>query len=328
MITLRNGTTIRLRPVGHADEAKLLKLYEGLDERSRTLRFFTGGVDLPGSVHRLAEVDRDHFGLLACRDSDGEPVGHGEYVAFGDGRAEVALTVAPEMQGLGLGTELLAHLAEAADQQGITSFRAEILPGNQQMIDVVEGSGFPVRKHERQDTVVVDMPISRWPAAMERFEAGHRAGGPSPEGPPHPRVWVSPGVRSAARWLDRDMITTTDTHTAPAGPACDQRVWATPAADLAIQHLRAEMGRLILRHPGGREGEVEARILTMPTQADRTDFCIGIAGGAPFYVDCDEDASLGYPDFIIDVAPIPSTEEVAGPGGTRHLVSRAIDAPG
>ena len=135
-------------------------------------------------------------------------------------------------------------------------------------------------------------------------------------------------MRSAARRLDGDMITTTDTHTAPAGPACDQRVWATPAAEEAIQHLRAEMGQLILRHPGGREGSVEARITTMPTQADRTDFCIGIPGGAPFYVDCEEDASLGYPDFELYVRIEQRTGQRGGPAQCQRLMSRAIPPRG
>ena len=41
-------------------------------------------------------------------------VGHGAYIDDGPGRAEVAFAVADELQGQGLGTILLAHLAEVA----------------------------------------------------------------------------------------------------------------------------------------------------------------------------------------------------------------------
>lgn len=120
------------------------------------------------------------------------------------------------------------------------------------------------------------------------------------------------------------MTTTTDIHTAPAGPACDQRVWATPAANDAIGHLRAELGRLNLRHSGGRRGAVEIRIVTMPTQAGRTDFCIGIVGGVPFYVDCREDAALGYPDFEVFVRTDERPGTHRGPARCQQLMSRAI----
>lgn len=98
----------------------------------------------------------------------------------------------------------------------------------------------------------------------------------------------------------------------------------TRAANDAIGHLRTEMGRLILRHPGGREGEVEARMVTRPTVAGRTDFCIGIAGGVPFYVDCEQDAALGYPDFEVFVRTEPRPNTHGGPAECQRLMSRAI----
>lgn len=102
----------------------------------------------------------------------------------------------------------------------------------------------------------------------------------------------------------------------------------TREASDAIEHLRAEMGRLILRHPGGREGEVEARMVTRPTVAGRTDFCIGIAGGVPFYVDCEEDASLGYPDFEVFVRTESRRGTHVGPARCQRLMSRAMEPRG
>lgn len=169
---LLDGSVVRLRPLKPADEPELLKLYERLDERSRAFRFFTGGVDVPRSVHRLAEVDRERFGLLATRASDGEVVGHGEYVLIGDGLAEVALAVSPEFQGQGVGTEFLVHLAEAADEDGVSRFRAEVLPTNHRRVDVAEDSGFPVVERKKPGTIVLEMSTALWPAAMGRFEAG------------------------------------------------------------------------------------------------------------------------------------------------------------
>lgn len=123
------------------------------------------------------------------------------------------------------------------------------------------------------------------------------------------------------------MRTPTSVRSGKAAPACDQRVWATPAAIDAIEHLRAEMGQLSLRHGGGREGEAEARIVTMPTQASRTDFCVGVAGGVPFYVDCEEDAALGYPDFEVFVRTETRPGAHGGPTRCRRLMSRAVQVP-
>lgn len=113
-----------------------------------------------------------------------------------------------------------------------------------------------------------------------------------------------------------------------AAPACDQRVWATPRAIDAIGRMRAEMGHLILRHTGGREGTVQARLVTMPTQAARTDFCVGVAGGVPFHVDCDEDAALGYPDFVLDVETSPGRGEAGSRQSCQRLISRTVAPEG
>ena len=48
------------------------------------------------------------------------------------------------LQGLGLGTLLLAHLAEVAQDNGISVFTAEVMPENHRMIEVFRESGFPV----------------------------------------------------------------------------------------------------------------------------------------------------------------------------------------
>src|SRR5262249_43082287 len=48
--------------------------------------------------------------------------------------AEVAFMVAPEFQGVGLGTALQARLQEHAMSRGVRGFVSEILPGNTSML--------------------------------------------------------------------------------------------------------------------------------------------------------------------------------------------------
>ncbi|MGV1050028.1 MAG: GNAT family N-acetyltransferase [Solirubrobacterales bacterium] len=170
-VVLRDGSTVQLSPVRPEDEPRLLEFFEGLDLRSQSFRFFSGAVDLSHTAHELARVDyRGRYGLLARRGAERRLVGHGVYVELGPGRAEVAFAIAAGMQGHGLGTILLAHLAEVALENGIETFHAEILPQNHRMIEMLRESGFPVEVRAGRESVSVELPTSLSAAAIERFE--------------------------------------------------------------------------------------------------------------------------------------------------------------
>ena len=78
-------------------------------------RFFSGGVDLERAARLAVDVDYERrYGLVATRGDDEHVVGQGAYVGTAPGGAEVAFAVADELQGHGLATILLAHLAEVA----------------------------------------------------------------------------------------------------------------------------------------------------------------------------------------------------------------------
>jgi acetyl coenzyme A synthetase (ADP forming)-like protein len=158
-----------------ADEAVLLELFEGLDPDSLTYRFFSGASDLRGAATQLADVDySSDYGLLATRGDPERPVGHATYVANSPGRAEIAFAIADEMQGLGLGTILLAHLAEVADDSGIGLFYAEVMPQNHRMIEVFRDSGFPIETSSEPGAIHVELPTSFTAEAVERFEERDR----------------------------------------------------------------------------------------------------------------------------------------------------------
>ncbi len=170
-VVLRDGSTVRLRPVRPGDEAALRELFAGLDPASQAFRFFSGAVDVDRVAETMAGVDYiSHYGLLATRGGERSPVGHGVYIELGAGTAEVAFAVADRMQGLGLGTALLAHLAEAAGDNGIETFRAEVLPQNHRMIEMFRQSGFPVEIVGAAEVLRVEFPTSLSPAAIARFE--------------------------------------------------------------------------------------------------------------------------------------------------------------
>jgi acetyl coenzyme A synthetase (ADP forming)-like protein len=169
-VVLRDGSTVHLRPVRAEDEAALLELFEGLSADSRMFRFFSGASDLEAAARELSELDYERrYGLVATRGGEERPVGHGTYVGTRPGRAEVAFAIADELQGQGLGTILLAHLAEVAHESGIEAFFAEVLPQNHRMVEVFRESGFPIETSSEPGSIHVELPTSLGGAAFERF---------------------------------------------------------------------------------------------------------------------------------------------------------------
>ena len=82
-------------------------------------------------------------------------------------RAEVAFAVADALQGHGIGTRLLEHLAGLAREQGIRTFDAYVLAGNRRMLDVFRDSGFAMTTVDERGVLHVSLSLSVTPA----FEA-------------------------------------------------------------------------------------------------------------------------------------------------------------
>lgn len=170
-VVLRDGSTVRLRPIRREDEPALLRFFEGLSVESQAFRFFSGAPDLEQTARLMAEVDyAGRYGIVASRGEDDRIVGHGVYVDLSPGAAEVAFAIAEGLQTLGLGTILLAHLAQVAEENGIATFVAEVLPQNHRMIEVFRESGFPVETRSTASGIRLTLPTSFSPEALARFE--------------------------------------------------------------------------------------------------------------------------------------------------------------
>jgi acetate---CoA ligase (ADP-forming) len=173
-VVLRDGSTVRVRPVRPDDEESLRAFLDGLSTESRWLRFF-GGASVARQARRAAEVDyAQRYGLVATSGSPDAIVGHAECIRTGSDRAEVAFEIADRLQGHGLGTILLAHLATWGEQNGIRTFEAEVLPQNHRMLELFRESGFPVELHVRPDVIHVEFPTSISEDGVERFERRDR----------------------------------------------------------------------------------------------------------------------------------------------------------
>lgn len=170
-VVLRDGRTVHVRPVRRDDEQGILELLRGLSARSLQFRFFSSSVNLERVARWAADVDYERsYGLVVTAGRQQRVIAHAAYYRTEQERAEVAFTVADEYQNMGLGSTLLLHLAEAAEEAGIPLFYAEILPQNHRMIGLFKESGFPVEVKSYPGEIVVTLPTSISPDALERFE--------------------------------------------------------------------------------------------------------------------------------------------------------------
>jgi len=174
-VALRDGSTVHVRPAAPDDRAALLGFLKELSPDSRRLRFFSLGTNLEHAAEWAADVDYDkRYGLLATAGADQRIVGHAAYERTGPDRAEVGFEVADEYQGRGLGTILLAHLAEAAEEQGVALFEATVLPDNYRMAEVFRESGFTPRMRSKPDLIEVEVPTTLSEEARTRFDERDR----------------------------------------------------------------------------------------------------------------------------------------------------------
>ena len=146
--TLRDGTEVRLREQTDGDRAVLAQFFEHLSAQSRYLRFMAGvPPELPRSaLDVLDAADGDtHVGLIAVH--RGRAIGTARYIRtqVGSSEADVALTVADEFQGQGLGRLLLAELTNRAAASGIDRLRFEMLSENRGMRALAKAMGASLR---------------------------------------------------------------------------------------------------------------------------------------------------------------------------------------
>ena len=170
-VALRDGATVRVRPMTTGDEQALRDLLDGLSIESRWLRFFSAGADLHRVATYMAELEPERGrGLIAVAGDPERIVAHAAYIRETPSRAEVAFEVADDWQGRGIATVLLAHLSELATGDGIDTFTAVVLPDNHRMIQVFRDSGFAVEVRSRANELEIELPAQLGDEARARFE--------------------------------------------------------------------------------------------------------------------------------------------------------------
>jgi len=151
---LQNGTPVHLRPIRADDKQRLINGFNRLTGNSIYFRFFSDKKTLSQKeLEYFTEVDFEHHIAIVAtllNNNEEEIIGVGRYVELEDTvtdkAAEVALAIDDEHQHLGLGTLLFEHLVRIAQNNKISTFVADVLLENKQMLEIFEHSGFKLHQ--------------------------------------------------------------------------------------------------------------------------------------------------------------------------------------
>jgi RimJ/RimL family protein N-acetyltransferase len=149
-VTLRDDTTVTIRPIRPDDAPRLQALFHRLSPESIALRFLGHPKELPyEQARQFATVDyQKRMALVATREQDGEEhiIAVARYAvdpAADPDLAEAAIVVEDKYQKRGLGTLLLTRLVAYAQAHGIRAFRATIRQDNAQIMRFIQRSRLP-----------------------------------------------------------------------------------------------------------------------------------------------------------------------------------------
>ncbi len=172
-VVLRDGSTVHIRPARLEDEPAIEDFLLGLSPESIHLRFWTTSIDVKEVATKAADIDyHDHMTLLAFTGPDRfKVVGGAQYQRMDATRAEVSVSVADDLQGHGLGSILIAQLAQAASENGIPTFSAQVLPENHLMIRVFREGGFDPSIRAKPGTIEIEFATSVTDEAVGQVEA-------------------------------------------------------------------------------------------------------------------------------------------------------------
>jgi acetyltransferase len=161
--TMKDSTTVTIRPIRPEDEPAMVGFHETLSERTVYLRYFHLMNLEQRTQHdrltRICFIDYDReMALVAERHNpetgDCEILGVGRMMkVHGTNEAEVAVVISDKWQGRGLGKELLARLLIVGADEKLTRLTADILPDNRDVMRICEKLGFTL-KHSLDDEVV------------------------------------------------------------------------------------------------------------------------------------------------------------------------------
>jgi len=177
-VLLKDGSRMMMRPIRRADTEQWLTFVSKLSLRTKYLRFHHVPALSPEDAIRFCTVDyRNTFAFVAevLREQRRDIVAIGRYYRLPNKySAEVAFVIEDAYQGRGIGTKLMEWLANVARDNSITTFEAEVLAENEEMMTVFRDYGFHITSELEEGAYHVAFPIARTRRVMKKEEERER----------------------------------------------------------------------------------------------------------------------------------------------------------
>jgi len=158
---LSDGSQIEIRALRREDEADMLAAVGKASAQSLQRRFFAMKRHFSDKERAFfMDIDfKNHVALIALAEEANRKVivGGGRYIVFEPGRAEMAFVVVDTWQGRGIGSILMRHLVNIANDSGLQELTAEILSENAAMLKVFAKFGF--RPASRRDPRTIHLVL-------------------------------------------------------------------------------------------------------------------------------------------------------------------------
>ncbi len=165
-VRLADGTDVFLRPIKPTDDDMILGLFNSLSKETVHMKFFSSLKYMPREqVEKVTHIDYEkQMAIVAVMKENGgdRMIAVGRYTLIDDepGAAEFAIVVQDGLQGRGIGTEVLYHLAHVARLQNVRVIVGYIMDENARMFSVLKRSGLKMtKKHWDRGVTRVDIPI-------------------------------------------------------------------------------------------------------------------------------------------------------------------------
>lgn len=162
-VTLRDGSTVLVRPVRPDDRELFAKGFERMSGESRYRRFMAAKKKLSeAELDFFTRLDHDlHEAIGAIDIATGEGAGVARmHRSPGDPAvAEAAVTVVDDWQGRGLGSVLLGRLTERARELGVQHFEASLFTTNRAMLHMFERLGCMRSQREGLNVLAIDVAL-------------------------------------------------------------------------------------------------------------------------------------------------------------------------
>ncbi|MCL4242976.1 MAG: GNAT family N-acetyltransferase [Dehalococcoidia bacterium] len=162
MVTLRDGTPVRVRPIRPDDAPRLIEFHSRLSMNTTRLRFFTPMKRLSATfAEHLCTVEFKKRCAFVISPLDSDSIhAVGRYEAESRYSAEVAFVVEDSFQGKGIGTILLDRLVEHARTKGFDRLTAVVLCENLNMLTLFRESPYSPEITMQSECAFVKMNIA------------------------------------------------------------------------------------------------------------------------------------------------------------------------